>query len=334
MTSDDFSHIALNIVLRYSKNKIIDHLHPFQIALKSNDKRNMIIAKKKLIKWHHIVYELKKKDSSLLLKANNQSSSNHMPIPISALPSNYIPPTTITKTKSNQSNSSFRSTKLNRSANPLLSPYQCTYDSDLSQNTSKNTIIRIMNANRINNTNDYCSIIQSQFDKQFLQRQNTFLIAKERTKERLKRELEEGAKSECTFSPKINNKRKLKRNKSAFNRLYADNFERQNKLNMKQYELMELIKTEANNNNKTQYDPKRIDELYEEYKLKEKKQMELFEKINKEQGFPFVPCVNKPKKNKNRNLSFDETFNTRVQDKENLNYVLDYIKYKEGKDIN
>ena len=162
----------------------------------------------------------------------------------------------------------------------------------------------------------------------FAQRLKDFENLKKKKIQKISTELENDHKLQYTFNPKINdsssiNKRNnsnnnntlsnisktsshnqsmiSKRNKiPAYKRLYDDNKDKIIRQEERIKQEMEKIKKNASkiseNSSNSNYDTKKIEELYNDYKSKKKRLREKQEQIEKEQGITFRPALISEKK--------------------------------------
>ena len=150
--------------------------------------------------------------------------------------------------------------------------------------------------------------------------------------------MKKNSEKECglifTFIPKVNdNLRNLyKKSKiSAYSRLYNDSIERKNKRKESEKKVnVRLLKNKRVNKNY-------FDELYEDYKIREKKNKILMKKIDFERGYTFIP--NLIYRNQNfDNISFDN-YKRVLKRKKNItpeikgNNTINYYKKNKLKDI-
>ena len=181
-------------------------------------------------------------------------------------------------------------------------------------------------------------------DLNFEERQKNFIENKKKNKNKIENELNDDFHRECYFNPKIYEikKDKIKSgyeiNIPAYKRLYNDVERRRNK--------NQNINNKINDNliqhSNSCVDYNKIDELYNDYKIKNGKRKKIKEKIEFEEGLTFHPYVNKNNiyynKIKNdffeRNNQFIDSKNKFIQDnqiKEEEKLNQDKIEFKNRK---
>lgn len=147
----------------------------------------------------------------------------------------------------------------------------------------------------------------------FLERQEEYLRAKSLNKERLLEENEIFYQLQCTFSPSIrNNTSRLNtrsshsKSKSAFEKLYEDGLLRNQKQQKNIAEHIKAIKETAGGVNR-KIDTKKIEQLYNDYKLKKAKKKSLMRQIDQDNGYTFKPYINQGRRNYNNIESHSKT---------------------------
>lgn len=167
----------------------------------------------------------------------------------------------------------------------------------------------------------------------FIQRQEEYLKESNNLMNKMKKNSEKECGIIYTFIPKVNdNLRNLyKKSKiSAYSRLYNDSIERKNKRKESEKKVnVRLLKNKRVNKNY-------FDELYEDYKIREKKNKILMKKIDFERGYTFIP--NLIYRNQNFDISFDN-YKRVLKRKKNItpeikgNNTINYYKKNKLKDI-
>ena len=167
----------------------------------------------------------------------------------------------------------------------------------------------------------------------FIQRQEEYLKESNNLMNKMKKNSEKECGIIYTFIPKVNdNLRNLyKKSKiSAYSRLYNDSIERKNKRKESEKKVnVRLLKNKRVNKNY-------FNELYEDYKIREKKNKILMKKIDFERGYTFIP--NLIYRNQNFDISFDN-YKRVLKRKKNItpeikgNNTINYYKKNKLKDI-
>ncbi len=144
----------------------------------------------------------------------------------------------------------------------------------------------------IYNNNFYYRNIKKNLN--FEERQKNFIENKKKNKNKIENELNDDFHRECYFNPKIY-EIKMDKNKNdinipAYQRLYNDVERRRNK-NQKINDIKMNENLIQHSNSCVDYN--KIDELYNDYKIKNGKRKKIKEKIEFEEGITFQPYVNK-----------------------------------------
>ena len=140
----------------------------------------------------------------------------------------------------------------------------------------------------------------------FINRQDEFNKNKLKKKEMLIQQNEDEYDLLCTFSPKIrkksfdknanNSKTTFNKNNNIYQKLYNDYHKRKNDHNRKVCDYFKRIKSESSlssnhSPSKKFIDRGKIEKLYNDYKQREIKRMQLINKINLENGITFKPDI-------------------------------------------
>lgn len=147
----------------------------------------------------------------------------------------------------------------------------------------------------------------------FMERQEKYYQLQNKSKERIFKDNEEEYNLICTFNPKINKNPNVKNyythsKASAHVRLYNDSIKR---LNRKE----ELEKEISNRlNTKKPFDKSKIDQLYEDYKIRKVNQKKLTSQLDEERGYTFTPEIS------HRNNLSGSTNTLQVKNGQNSNY--------------
>ena len=122
----------------------------------------------------------------------------------------------------------------------------------------------------------------------FINRQNKYKHIRDNDKEKIFNHYEEEYNAMCPFNPKLFKSPNVHVNAecSAYQRLYKQRNDNNNKKEKEQQQQSSINK----NNNKT-FDEHKIEQLYEDYKLRQRRQRNLTNKIDLERGYTYTPDI-------------------------------------------
>lgn len=184
----------------------------------------------------------------------------------------------------------------------------------------------------------------------FMIRQEKYSKIQSKSKERIFKDNEEEYNLICTFNPKINKNPNIKNyytqsKTSAHIRLYNDSIKRMNR--------KEEIEKEISNklNSKKPLDKAKIDQLYEDYKIRKLNKKKLTYQLDEERGYTFTPEISRRnvlsgsssivqlKNGQNANnyiIKEEEPVNRSVcvnnNNKKDFAFIYDYIRGKKNKE--
>ena len=314
INSELIFNISTSIINNYLNNKKKINSQILYKLIVGYSKKEIKLLKYNLMKWNKINLKIKSSDNSFytnncsnIFYSNNNSSryynnnnynnncnNNNNNI-------NYqknIQKLNLSNINNNQINNN------NKNSNYIESPYTNCNNSNL--NNIENNEYK---------SNNILSQVSPNFivDK-FIHRQEDYAKITSLTRKKIQKDNEDEYNQICTFNPKVNQKLRslYKESKSpAHLRLYNDSIDRQ----IKQIENENLFYNNYNYCYKPnrKVDQNKIEELYNEYKLKDLKTKKLTNKIDKENGCTFMPEINKK--------AFKRKFNgRRLSEKKSNNY--------------
>lgn len=154
-------------------------------------------------------------------------------------------------------------------------------------------------SNKIIKNLDYLS-------KSFIDRQEEYIVKRQKTIQKVRNDSEELDNQVFTFNPIINDfSSKIEYAYPVYDRLYNDNKRRIENANIVQinYEKDIRNKSKSRKNEKdNRVNHNKIEELYQDYKVREIKKKTLLNTINKEDGITFTPKLNQNSRFNNKPL--------------------------------
>ena len=124
----------------------------------------------------------------------------------------------------------------------------------------------------------------------FINRQNKYKHIRDNDKEKIYNHYEEEYNAMCTFNPKLfkNPNVHVHVECSTYQRLYKQRNGNNN--NNKKEQQQQQSSINKNNNNRT-FDEHKIEQLYEDYKLRQRRQRNLTNRVDLERGYTFTPDI-------------------------------------------
>lgn len=165
----------------------------------------------------------------------------------------------------------------------------------------------------------------------FMQRLEDFKEIKTKRKDRLVKHTEDANKAIYTFSPNISLTHSgmiSEGNNSAYLRLYEDSNRRKVDYNKRVNSLVQEMKTKSNQNKppRCNIDKGKIERLYNDYKVRQKKRITLINQIDNENGITFKPDISSsPLYNKIINTTMHERNKQTIENKNNFIAMYSFI---------
>ena len=145
-----------------------------------------------------------------------------------------------------------------------------------------------LNATKLWDKSHTHSVSSNRTITNFINRQNKYKHIRDNDKEKIFNHYEEEYNAMCPFNPKLFKSSNVHVNAecSAYQRLYKQRNDNNNKKEKEQQQQSSINK----NNNKT-FDEHKIEQLYKDYKLRQRRQRNLTNKIDLERGYTYTPDI-------------------------------------------
>ena len=170
--------------------------------------------------------------------------------------------------------------------NTLRKATTTKYNNHINSNKSMPTIH--LNATKLWNNSHTHSASNNRTITNFINRQNKYKHIHENEKEKIYNHYEEEYNAMCPFNPTLFNNPNVNVHSqcSAYQRLYKQRNDNNNKKEQQQQQ----GSINKNNINRT-FDEHKIEQLYEDYKLRQRRQRNLIHRVDLERGYTFTPDI-------------------------------------------
>lgn len=222
---------------------------------------------------------------------------------------------------------------INSNYNRPNNNYYNSYNDNNSLNSDKQFYGYKKRTKSSNKSNSHSNI------ENFIQRQEDFIENKTKKKDKLVKHNEDEYQAVYTFSPNISLTHSgniSEANKSAYLRLYEDSTRRKVDYNKKVNAFVQQMKTKSNQNKppRSVIDKGKIEQLYNDYKTRQKKRRTLINQIDNENGVTFKPNItSSPFYKKVINTNIHDRTKKTIENKNNFIAKYNFIHEQEIKQL-